>query len=311
MCFCFALRIFIFVTALNTLFLQLQINPSTYCTVQYPFSFKLVEVCKCLDAWLWQGIIRPSQSLYVSQVVIVHKKSGKIHFCIDFRVLNTITIHDSFHLPRIKEALQAVKAAVWFTSFDLAQGYLQLAMDEADIHKTAFHAGSSGLYKFTHMPFGLSNMGASFCHLMEMCLGDQQYLTLLFYLDDICVFSSTVNEMLDRISLVLNCLKEFNLKIKPKKSFFFQSSIVFWGHILSKDGISPNPEKVSKVKDWPVPKLAKEVHSFLGLASYYCRFVPQFVKWANPLHNLIHPIVTKKKCAGVKLPPLQPILPLS
>ena len=73
--------------------------------------------------------------------------------------------------------LQAVKAAVWFTSFDLTQGYLQLAMDEADIHKTAFCMGSSGLYEFTHMPFGLSNAGASFCHLMEMCLGDQQYLT--------------------------------------------------------------------------------------------------------------------------------------
>ena len=100
----------------------------------------------------------------------------------DFRALNAITICNSFPLLQIEEALQAVKAAVWFTSFDLAQGYLQLAMDEADIHKTAFHAGSSGLYEFTHMPFGLSNAGASFCCLMEMCLGDQQYLMLLFYL---------------------------------------------------------------------------------------------------------------------------------
>ena len=106
------------------------------------------------------------------------------------RALNAITVHDSFPLPQIEEALQAVKAAVWFTSFDLAQGYLQLAMSEADIHKTAFHAGSSGLYEFTCMPFGLSNAGASFCHLMEMCLGDQQYLTLLFYLDDICILAA-------------------------------------------------------------------------------------------------------------------------
>ena len=108
--------------------------------------------------------------------------------CIDFRALNAITIRDSFPLPQIEEALQAVKAAVWFTSFNLAQGYLQLAKNEADIHKTAFCAGSSGLYEFTCMPFGLSNAGASFCHLMEMCLGDQQYLTLLFYLNDICIF---------------------------------------------------------------------------------------------------------------------------
>ena len=184
---------------------------------------------------------------------------------------------------------------MWFTSFDLAQGYLQLAMDEADIHKTAFHTGSSGLYKFTHMPFGLSNVGASFCHLMEMCLGDQQYLTLLFYLNDICVFSSSIDEMLDRIALVFDCLKEFNLKIKLERSYFFQSNVLFLGHLLLKDGILPNPEKVKKVKDWPTPQSAKEVHSFLGLASYYHRFVSQFAKWANPLHDLICPIVTKKK----------------
>ena len=175
--------------------------------------------------------------------------------------------------------------------------------------KTAFHAGSSGLYEFTHMPFGLPNMGSSFCHLMEMCLGDQQYITQLFYLDDICVFSSTVDEMLDRVALVLGHLKEFNLKIKPKKTYSFQSSVVFLGHVLSKDGISPNPEKVSKVKDWPVPKSAKEAHSFLRLASYYCRFIPQFAKWANPMHDLICPIVMKKKHAGVKVPPLAPNLP--
>ena len=214
----------------------------------------------------------------MSQVVIVHKKSGEIHLCINFRALNAMTVCDSFSLPRIKEVLQAIKAVVWFTSFDLAQGYLQLVMDEADIHKTTFWAGLSGLYEFTCMPFGSSNAGASFCRLMEMCLGHQQYITLLFYLNDICVFSSTVDEMLDHIGLVLNHLKEFNLKIKPKKTYFFQSSVVFLGHVLSKNGISPNLKKVSKVKDWPVPKSAKEVHSFLGLASYYRRFIPQFAK---------------------------------
>ena len=243
------------------------------------------------------------------KLLLSTKKSGEICLCIDFRALNAVTVHDSFPLPRIKEALQAVKAAVWFTSFNLAQGYLQLAMDEVDIHKTAFRAGSSRLYEFTHMPFGLSNVGASFCRLMEMCLGDQQYITLLFYLNDICVFSHTVDKMLDHVGLVLNHLKEFNLKIKPKKTSFFQSSVVFLGHVLSKNGISPNLEKVSKVKDWPVPKSAKKVHSFLGLASYYRRFIPQFAKWASPLHELIRPVTTKKKCAGTKVPPLSQNLP--
>ena len=253
------------------------------------------EVRKCLDTWLKQGIIRPSKSPYASQVVIVRKKSGEIRLCVDFRKLNAISVHDSFPLPRVEEALQAVQAAVWFSSFDLAQGYLQMAMEEADIPKTAFRAGSSGLYEFTMMPFGLTNAGASFCRLMEMCIGDQQYVTLLFYLDDICVFSETVDQMLARVALVFERLKTFNLKIKPKKSFFFQKSVTFLGHILSSEGIAPNPEKIDKVKNWPKPANPKEVHSFIGLASYYRRFIPNFAKIAGPLHALIVPASTKQK----------------
>ena len=97
------------------------------------------EVRKCLDNWLKQGIIRPSKSPYVSQVVIVCKKTGKICLCVDFRKLNAISIRDSFPLPRVEEALQAIQATVWFSSFDLAQGYLQMAMEEEDIEKTVSH----------------------------------------------------------------------------------------------------------------------------------------------------------------------------
>ena len=105
----------------------------------------------------------------------------------------------------------------WFTSFDLTQGYLQLTMKEGDIQKTAFRTSSSGLYKFTCMPFGLSNAGSSYCHLMEQCLGDQQFVTLLLYIDDICIFAPSIEEMLDHINLLFNKLKEFHLKIKSKK----------------------------------------------------------------------------------------------
>ena len=248
-----------------------------------------------MDAWLKAGIIRPTKSPYASQVVIVRKKTGEIRLCVDFHKLNAISIRDSFPLPRIKEALQAVQAAMWFTSFDLAQGYLQMAMEEEDMKKTAFRARSSGLYEFTRMPFGLTNAGASFSCLIEMCIGDQQYITLLFYLDDICVFVETADQMLDRIQFTFGRLKEFNLKIKPKKSFFFQAKVNFLGHILSKKGVSRNPEKVAKIKDWPIPKTPKEVHSFVGLASYYRRFIPNFAKWAGPLHGLIIPAPTQQK----------------
>ena len=148
-------------TALSILFQQQQRNMFTCHTRMIRVQLQ-TEVRKCLDTWLRQGIIHPSRSPYAPQVVIIRKKSGEICLCIDFRALNAITIRDSFPLHRIEEALQAVKSAMWFTSFDLAQGYLQLAMDEADIHKTAFRAGSSGLYEFTRMPFGLSNAGSKF-----------------------------------------------------------------------------------------------------------------------------------------------------
>ena len=257
------------------------------------------EVRKCLESWLKQGIIRPSMSPYASQVVIVRKKSGEIRLCVDFRKLNAISIRDSFPLPRIEEALQAVQAAVWVTSFNLAQGYLQMAMEEANIPKTAFRAGSSGLFEFTRMPFGLTNAGASFCRLMEMVIRDQWFVTLLFYLDDICIFANSADQMLDRIELVFSRLKQYQLKIKPKESFFFQTEVSFLGHVLSAKGILPNPEKVDKVQDWPVPKTSKEVHSFIGLASYYRRFIPNFAKWSKPLNALIVPPAHQAKvCRG-------------
>ena len=222
--------------------------------------------------WLRQDIIRPSKSPYASQVVIVRKKTSEIWLCVDYQKLNSIVVRDAFPLPRIDKALQAFHNCQWFMYFDLVQGYLQIPVEEADIPKTAFRAGSSGLYKFTHMPFGLSNSGSSFCPLMEICLGDQQFVTLLLYLDDICIFAASIDEMLDCIGLVFKWLEEFNLKIKPKKCHFFQCSIFFLGHVLSAEGISANPKKVEKVKNWPVPTNPKELQSFLGLASYYYHF---------------------------------------
>ena len=107
--------------------------------------------------------------------------------------------------------------------------------------------------------------------------------------------------MLDQIELVLSRLKEFHLKIKPKKSYFFQTSVTFLERILSANSVSPNPEKVAKVKDWPVPKNPKEVHSFVGLALYYHRFIPNFARWAGPLHALIVPASFKQEIQKGKM----------
>ena len=252
------------------------------------------EVRECIKTWLEQGVIQPSTSPYASQVVLVRKKTGELRICVDYRKLNNITVRDAFPLPRIDEILQAITNCACFATFDLAQGYLQMLMDPKDRHKTAFRVGSGGLFEFLRMPFGLSNAPASFCRLMEMCLGDQQYVTLLLYLDDICIFAKDPDELIDRIELVFQRLQSFNLKIKPKKSHFFKEDVIFLGHTLSSKGILPNPEKIEKIMDWCQPTTHKELHSFVGLCSYYRRFIPNFSQIAKPLHELIGPMKPKE-----------------
>ena len=176
--------------------------------------------------WLQQGVICSSNSPYASQVVIVHKRE-EVCLYVDYRKLNAITIRDAFPFPHVDEALQAVHQSNWLTSFDLAQGYLQLAMAEEDIKKTAFRVGSFGLYEFTCLPFGLSNAGSSFSHLREQCLVDQQFTNLLLYLDDICIFAPDVDLMLDQIEMVFNRLINFHLKIKSKSATFSNQVLCF------------------------------------------------------------------------------------
>ena len=189
-------------------------------------------------------------------------------------------VRDAFPLPWIDEALQAIHSSNWFTSFDLTQGYLQLAMEEDDLKETAFRARSSGLYEFTCMPFGLLNADSSFCCLMEQCLGYQQFVTLLLYLDNICVFALNIDGMLDHTELVFNWLKNTIWRLSLK-CHFIDTIVLFWGHVELGEYLL-TLRKWKKVWDWPTPPNAKEAHSFLGLASYYRWFIPKFA-WHGPL----------------------------
>ena len=147
-------------------------------------------------------------------------------------------------------------------SFDLTQGYLQLAMEEGIIQKTAFRAGSSGLYKFTHMPFGLSNAGSSFCHLMEQCLGDQQFVTLLLYLDDTCIFGLSIEEMLDHSELVFNRLKEFHLKIKHKNFTSWTPVFYSWAMYYHQKEYLQTPRKWKRYGTGQSPQMQKKYIPF-------------------------------------------------
>ena len=135
---------------------------------------------------------------------------------------------------------------------------------------------------------------------MEQCLGDQQFVTLLLYLEDICIFALSIEEMLDWIDLVFNRLKEFHLKIKPKNVTSLTPVFYSWAMCYHWKEYLQTPKKVDKVWDWPIPTNTKEVHSFLGLASYYWRFIPKFAKIAQCLHELVGPTSNKHKKQEVR-----------
>ena len=218
--------------------------------------------------------------------MLVRKKDGSLRMCVDYQLLDAKTHRDAFPLPRIDESFDAMRGSKWFTTLDLASGYHQIAMDESDQEKTAF-VTPMGLYEFTRMPFGLSGSPATFQRLMQRCFGDQCYQTVLCYLDDIIIFSSTFDNHLERVEMVLQRLQKIGLKLKTTKCHFLQQQVLYLGHQVSADGIATDPEKIAAVKDWAVPNTIKQLRSFVGFVSYYRKYVHGFSSIAGPLHDLV------------------------
>ena len=208
-----------------------------------------------------------------------------IRLCIDYRKLNQVTVKDSYPLPRIDDSLDALRGNSWFSTLDLVSGYYQCSIDPQDAPKTAF-VTSRGLFQFNRMPFGLSYAGATFERLMEYALACLQWETCIIYLDDIIVFSRTSEEHVTRLQSVFGRMREAGLKIAPKKCFLFQTKVTFLGHVVTTEGILPDPSKLDAIETWPTPTNVKEVRSWLGTCSYYRRFIKDFSKIARPLHRL-------------------------
>ena len=238
-----------------------------------------------INNMLERGVIQASTSPWASPVVLVTKKDGSTRFCIDYRGLNDLTVKDAYPLPRIDDSLDALSGGKWFCTMDLMSGYWQIEMESEDIPKTAFTT-SQGLYEFKVMPFGLTNAPATFERLMESVLRGLQWEECLVYIDDIIIAAASVPQALERMEHVFQRLQVAGLKLKPTKCSFFCKSVKFLGHVVSEQGVHMDPEKTQHVQDWLTPKSAKEVRSFLGLCSYYRRFIAGFAKMARPLHKL-------------------------
>lgn len=258
-----------------------------------PSEYEVVK--EHINQLLSSQVIRESSSPYASPIVLVRKKGGKLRMCVDYRQLNRKTRRDAFPLPRIEESLDALSGACWFSTLDLTSGCHQVPVTETDRPKTAF-CTPFGLFEWNRMPFGLCNAPSTFQRLMQRIFGDQQCQSLLLYLDDIVVFSSTIEQHLERLKVVLERLQCEGLKAKLSKCSFFRKEVHYLGHVISADGVSTDPAKIEVVANWPFPATASELRSFLGFASYYRRFVEGFAKLAAPLHRAV------AECGGTKKP---------
>uniref|UniRef100_A0A3Q1EKL9 Gypsy retrotransposon integrase-like protein 1 n=1 Tax=Acanthochromis polyacanthus TaxID=80966 RepID=A0A3Q1EKL9_9TELE len=231
------------------------------------------------------GVIRESESPFSSPIVVVRKKNGDIRLCIDYRKLNMQTVKDAYPLPNLEESLSALSGSKWFSVLDLKSGYYQIEMNESDKEKTAF-VTPVGFWEFNRMPQGVTNAPSTFQRLMEKSMGDLHLKEVLVYLDDLIVFSDSLEEHEQRLLRVLNRLKEYGLKLSPEKCKFFQTSVKYLGHIVSERGVETDPDKIHALKSWPVPRNLKELKSFLGFAGYYRRFIKGYSAIARPLNEL-------------------------
>ena len=237
-----------------------------------------------IDEMMQAGVIERSRSPWGFPIVLVEKKDGSKRFCVDFRALNKITKNNAHPLPVIDDILASLGSAKFFSKLDLKSGYWQVQLHEDDKEKSAFTC-HRGLFQFNVMPFGLANAPGVFQELMSIVLQGQEDFALA-YLDDILVFSNTVEDHLEHIKQVLGSLRKHNLKLKPAKCEFFKRETQYLGFRISDKGIQPDYDKVMAIKAVVTPTTVRQVRGFIGMCSYYRRFIPGFSSLAEPLIRL-------------------------
>ena len=243
------------------------------------------EIKKMIAEMQEKEIIAPSKSPWASPIILVPKKDGSLRFCVDYRKVNEITHKDAYPIPRIDDTLDTLAGSKCFSTLDLKSGYWQVEVDEKHREKTAF-CTHEGLFHFNVMLFGLCNAPATFQRLMDMVLSGLQWSSYIVYIDDIIIVGKTFEAHLSNLRQVFERLDRAGLKLQPHKCQFMQPKVKFLGHVVSADGILPDPDKTCRVREWPIPTTIKETQQFLGLASYYRRFIKNFASVASPLHKL-------------------------
>jgi len=238
-----------------------------------------------LDELLKLGYIETSSSPWASPVLFVKKKDGSLRLCVDYRALNAVTVKNRYPIPRVDEILDKLKDAAFFSKLDLKSGYHQVLLDDVDKEKTAFNT-LFGQYQYKVLPFGLTNAPPAFMSLMNEMFKEHLNKFILIYLDDILIFSKTREQHLEHIREALKILEKNKFYLNSAKCEFEKEEIEFLGHVVGGNEVTPAPAKARCIREWPAPKNAKEMKSFLGLCGYYRKFVNNFAGIAAPLHEL-------------------------
>lgn len=239
-----------------------------------------------LDKMLASDVVEPSRSPWSSPVVMTKKGDGRYRFCFDGRKLNEVTARDSFPTHHLNGTLDKLRRVRFISRIDLKSAFWQIELEEDSREKTAFAVPKRGLFQFKRMPYGLHNSSATFCRLMDMVLGPELEPYVLVYLDDVVVLTETFEDHVRVLDLVVDRLQKAKLTVNMDKVELCQPSLKYLGHYVDKDGLRVDPDKVQCIAEYPAPRTVRQVRRFIGMVSFYRRFIPEFSRVCAPLTKL-------------------------
>ena len=257
---------------------RIHLKPGTEPMAVQPYRYPQLqkdELERQCEVMLQHGLIQYSTSPFSTPVLQVKKQDGTWRFCVDYRALNWATVKDKLPIPVVKELLDELHSANFFTKLDLRSGYHQVRVYPADVHKTAFCTHHDH-FEFLVMPFGLSNTPSSFHTLMNSVLKPFLRRCVLVFFDDILIYSSSWTEHLQHLCAVLVTLRAHRLHLKRSKCSFATTTVHYLGHVITAEGVAMDTTMVAAVQSWPRPHAACVLRCFLGLAGYYRRFIKDY-----------------------------------